>query len=231
MRRVLCLFALAAVGGGLAACALVSGINGFTEMGLDASATTVTKPADARPDSPSMTGTDDSPSEDDTNEEPPPVDDADDTGDAGDASDGAPGDESVADGPTGADVDAEPAPEDAGDAAPPPTDAGDGGSPLDAGDGGCSMPVIHANGLGQFFSDCVPLGTYNAAQAAKACAAAGAGACSPNTVLCGNADMECTTTANTCMCWTYAGTTAGRARASGAGVVCQCPTATDPLWN
>jgi hypothetical protein len=229
MRRVLSLLAFAAGGGGLAACALVSGINGFTEMGLDASATTVTKPPDANADAPSVTSTDDSSSQDDASEEPPSADDADDA--ASDAGDGAPGDESVADAPTGADADAQTGPEDASDAAPPPTDAGDGGSPLDAGDGGCSLPVVHANGLGQFFSDCVPLGTYNAAQAAKACAAAGAGACSPNTALCGNADMDCTTTANTCMCWTYAGSTAGRARASGAGPICQCPTATDPPWD
>jgi hypothetical protein len=220
LQRVLGGFAFAACGGGLAACALVSGLKNYEAVERDSGATTT---RDARADAPA-TSDDDSPADDaseDAMQDAPSTDDA--TVDApGDGADDAPGDDTGV-GEAGA--------ADAGDAQPT-VDASDGGGGApDASDGGCK-PVVHGNGLGQFYSDCAPLGTYNETEAAKACAAANQGACMANTALCGaGADMECTTSANTCLCWTYLGANAGRARVSGAGVICQCPVASDPLWN
>lgn len=45
-----------------------------------------------------------------------------------------------------------------------------GGAPATGGAGGCAA-VTHDTGLGQTWQDCVPSGTYNSSQAAKACAA------------------------------------------------------------
>jgi hypothetical protein len=45
---------------------------------------------------------------------------------------------------------------------------------------GCT-PITHDNGIGQTWQDCVPLGTYNDAQAMMACKASGAATCVPST--------------------------------------------------
>ena len=52
--------------------------------------------------------------------------------------------------------------------------SGSGGAPEK--DGGCAL-VTHDNGLGQTWQDCVPLGTYDQAQAMKACAVSGEKSC------------------------------------------------------
>jgi hypothetical protein len=216
MRRLLRLIAFAAGGAGLAACALVSSLNDFTAVTLDASGT-MTKPVDAHADAPAVTE-DDTGSDDASDAEPPPGDDGTPPGDDADAETDADSGVDATDG----------APADASDSEPP-VDANEGGAPPDASDSGCKA-VVHLNGLGQTYTDCTPLGTYNADEAAKACAAADAGACAENTILCANAPMECTS-GNPCLCWTYGGTTAGRARTSGAAAICQCPLAGDPFWN
>jgi hypothetical protein len=218
MRRLLWLIAFAATGAGLAACALVSSLNDFSAVTLDASII-VMNPVDARADAPAVPE-DDTGSDDATDAGPTPGDDGPPPGDDdADAEIDASAGDDATDG----------APSDANDSAPP-VDANDGGPPPDAGDGSACKAIVHFNGLGQTYTDCAPLGTYNADEAAKACAAADAGACTENTILCANAPMECTS-GNPCMCWTYGGTTAGRARASGAAAICQCPLATDPPWN
>jgi hypothetical protein len=50
------------------------------------------------------------------------------------------------------------------------------GGAQDVDSGGCAL-VAHSNGLGQSWQDCMPLGTYNEAQAMKACKAYGATRC------------------------------------------------------
>jgi hypothetical protein len=191
-------------------------LNDFSAVTLDAG-TSMTKPIDARADAPAVTE-DDTGSDDASDAGPPPGDDGTSPGDDADAETDASATDDATEG----------ASSDANDSGPP-VDANDGGPPPDASDSGCKA-LVHFNGLGQTYTDCAPLATYNADEAAKACAAADAGACAENTVLCVNAPMECTS-GNPCMCWTYGGTTAGRARVSGAAAICQCPLATDPLWN
>jgi len=59
-----------------------------------------------------------------------------------------------------------------------------GDARADAADGGCV--IVHSNGLGQSYDDCVPLRTYNMAQALAACAAH-----TKNTSLCAVTSMSC----------------------------------------
>lgn len=91
-----------------------------------------------------------------------------------------------------------------------------GGASGSTGTGGafdaCAL-VTHDNGIGQAWQDCVPLGTYDEAQAMKACKASGA----PNCRLSGcSADihsMVCGTDASGSSyyggCWGYASSSAG----------------------
>ena len=116
-----------------------------------------------------------------------------------------------------------------------PADAADGGPGLDGGsDGGCQL-YTHANGLGQTFVDCVPLDTYDTAEAAKACAAADAGTCVANSMVCFGATLECTPRgSDPCACWSYSGSTAGHV-ATTRGGFCggpnECPMASDTQWQ
>lgn len=57
--------------------------------------------------------------------------------------------------------------------------------------GGTVVPaaIIHDNGLGQTWQDCMPLGTYSEAQAMKACKASSAVRCEPST-RCGPTVLE-----------------------------------------
>jgi hypothetical protein len=93
-------------------------------------------------------------------------------------------------------------------------------------------PVTHSNGLGQTWTDCVPLGTYNAAQAMKACGAdvdAGGG-CYSIMRPCyseGVASVVCSVPSNLTYCWTYAGPYTGYVSAAANG----CPNGSDPTWN
>jgi hypothetical protein len=121
---------------------------------------------------------------------------------------------------------------DAGDAATGQTDAHtdspatgpcDGGSPL----------VVHSNGFGQTFSDCVPLSTYNVTQAFEACAAStgDAGACTvdPGGLSCSGGNVVCTVTSSTCACWRYDNRSGAIGSFSGA---CACISNSAPvLWN
>jgi hypothetical protein len=221
MRRAFRLFAFAASGGGVAACALVSGLTDYSLGAVDAG-TPVTKPPDAQGDAPAAA--DDGPSADDVTEDRVMFDDG---------SDGAPSDDADAetDGRPTEDVDAHEGGgvEDAEGGGPPP-DANDGGPPPDANDG--CVPVVHSNGVGQTYTDCVPLNTYGPDEAAKACAATNVGTCGQNTVLCiGGPTIECTLMAGTCTCWSYTGPTAGRVDTSKAGALCACPAPTDPMWH
>jgi hypothetical protein len=220
MRRLLRLIAFAAVGAGLAACALVSSLNDFTAVTLDASAS-MTKPVDAHADAPAVTE-DDTGSDDASDAEPPPSDDGTPAGDDAEAEADAP-ESDDADAAEVADVvDSE-----------PPIDASDGGPSPDASDGECTA-VLHSNGEGQSYTDCTPRGTYSLDQAAKACAAADAGTCATQSIICGINDtetVECATGAS-CTCWTYQTPNIGHARKTQlAGTICQCPLASDPFWN
>jgi hypothetical protein len=219
--------------GGASACAGLAGLTDFSDgPTVDASSPTKPKkdasvvPVEAGDD----TGSGDDELESSTGDAGDDASDASDDaleGSTGDAGDDA-GDGEV--------PDAESA--DAGEAGPvgvpeAGVDAGDGGgSPgSDAGDGGCT-PVVHSNGVGQPYTDCTPLNTYGATEAALACAAAvGAAACAPNATLCvGGSTVECTTT-GFCKCWGYSGANAGHVLSSIAGPLCACPAATDPAWH
>jgi len=120
---------------------------------------------------------------------------------------------------------------------------GTGGAPGSggvSGEGGAPAPdacalVTHNNGLGQTWQDCVPLGTYNEAQAMKACAASGAALCLPTTsaAACTIFDHEKVYgyDANGVLIarWGHAGSIAGYYAPIGAGL-CDAPTA-HPDWR
>ena len=211
MRPVFRLFAFSAAWGGLAACAAISGLKDYSagEGGTDPPLTKFNEAGSDSPASPTEAASDDT-----SGGEVPEGGDT----DAGDGSaklDGPPdaGDErgDASDGEASADAD-------------------DGGSSPDAHDGCAS--VSHSNGVGQHYTDCEPLKTYGAGEAAKACAAADAGACGANTTLCfGGPTIECTQAAATCMCWSYTGATAGHVLTSKAGAICACPATSDPSWQ
>jgi hypothetical protein len=92
-------------------------------------------------------------------------------------------------------------------------------------------PVTHANGVGQTWTDCAPLGTYNETEAMQACMAdsdAGGG-CYFVTRPCNNDGIEsavCSAPSLATFCWTYAGMFTGYA-APAPG----CPTSADPMWR
>jgi hypothetical protein len=150
----------------------------------------------------------------------------------GDASDGS-GDD-AADGAQGAgDADGATETDDGG-----PADAGEGaeggpGEEAGASDGGCRIPLLHMNGLGQNYFDCAPLMTYNETQAQKACASStgDASACTANTMACQFVGGETLVCSNSCECWAYSGSVAGRANNGGLGHLCSCPATIDPSWN
>jgi hypothetical protein len=150
------------------------------------------------------------------------------------------------------DADAGPAPEEAAapDSGP---DAGESGlsdsgrndsGPADAGpcDGG---PLVsHSNGVGQTWQDCVPLDTYNAAQALEACEAYAASvdaavtscALPPGTCASSSLFDSLKGDGTTPYVWTYDGQTiptgTGRvANALAATSTGGCPSAEDPAWH
>jgi hypothetical protein len=88
------------------------------------------------------------------------------------------------------------------------------------------LPVTHSNGLGQTWTDCVPLNTYNQTQAIEACVASTGNPISCAEFLCGSTtvpNVVCSSTS----CWAYLGSTQGRVSTSGQS----CPTLADPSWN
>lgn len=62
--------------------------------------------------------------------------------------------------------------------------------------------VLHSDGIGDSWSDCVPAGTHNAEQALRACESAHAGPC--QAIDCGG-DAGAEAVCNACACWTFAG--------------------------
>ncbi len=91
-------------------------------------------------------------------------------------------------------------------------------------------PATHNNQEGQTWTDCVPLGTYNEAQAMKACAAFAASvvplviSCTDSSCGSGAETVEAIGTGLTVF-WAYAGPSAGYMAAGG------CPTGSDPMWD
>ena len=104
---------------------------------------------------------------------------------------------------------------------------------------GASPGVMHSNGLGQQFSDCNPLGTYNYAQAMAAAVtwaqtfggpAPEQGTCGPNPAIVNAVTVQAP---NACAVWVYAGKSKGRVLLS-SNKTCTCPFATDSnpqFWN
>ena len=127
---------------------------------------------------------------------------------------------------------------DHGDAAADRGDAaadGDADSQCRDADSDCgSCMYVHANGVGQTFSDCTPLATYNTAQAIKACVAYTGNSLECRAATCGATSVVCSSEAATsCACWAFAGAAAGHVIDSGqAGALnCMCPGLTSPTWN
>jgi hypothetical protein len=95
---------------------------------------------------------------------------------------------------------------------------------------------VHANGLGQNFFDCTPLGTHNAAQAMEACVAYTGNSLQCREAMCGIgvATSVCSSEeATSCACWSFLGAGAGHVKDSlQAGALnCMCPGPTAPTWN
>ena len=112
--------------------------------------------------------------------------------------------------------------------------AGSGGA-LGTGGAACTS-ATHSNGLGQTWTDCVPLGTYDSAQALKACRASGASRCVDL-----GSDVGCGTTAmvlgsngsgiaNFVGQWGYAGSGVGLVGTSSCSAYCPCE-ASGKTWN
>lgn len=88
---------------------------------------------------------------------------------------------------------------------------GSGGTPGTGGDA-CVL-VAHTSGIGATWQDCVPRGTYNEAQATRACEASGAPECRATNCGVGNL-IVCGYNKNYVYgCWGYAGEFAGYAKA------------------
>jgi len=120
--------------------------------------------------------------------------------------------------------------------------AGTGGAPETGGvvgtggatviDAGCTL-ITHDNGLGQTWQDCVPLGTYNEAQATKACKVSGATTCTanPGNPTCNGANrIVCGSGSSFVGCWGYAGFVAGYVSRSGAPCLGPGSTSNHP-WD
>jgi hypothetical protein len=100
----------------------------------------------------------------------------------------------------------------------------DSSAPVEAEVDACT-PVLHSNGLGQSWTDCVPLGTYNEAQAKKACWAAVGPASAMS--LC-NVTPSCNEAVFYAVgIWSYAGATAGYV----SSMPVTCPTVSSPMWD
>jgi hypothetical protein len=105
---------------------------------------------------------------------------------------------------------------------------------------GCPGCVVHSNGVGDTFQDCVPSGTYNAMQALEACAAftgssadcmtescpSGGGGPGPGTI---PGQAVCGTRASVCDCWAFAGAETGVVQSSN-GKCKPCGNG-GPAWN
>jgi hypothetical protein len=92
--------------------------------------------------------------------------------------------------------------------------SGSGGVLGSGGSVACTL-VTHDNGLGQTWQDCIPRGTYNRAQATRACEASGASTClntfgcvTGEIIVCGYASPNDVPYG----CWQYAGGAVGYAK-------------------
>jgi hypothetical protein len=96
-------------------------------------------------------------------------------------------------------------------------------------DGGCAN--THSDGLGHFFYDCVPPGTFNLTQAFAACAAftGNMSQCNNDPIACSSGDQVCSSGAPMCACWRYNGNGSGHVLDTGA--TCQCFGSNSPTWN
>ena len=84
-------------------------------------------------------------------------------------------------------------------------------------DSECGPCLSHANGLGQNFFDCTPLGTHNAAQAMEACVAYTGNSLQCREATCGAATtpVVCSSEAATsCACWGFVGAGEGHVKDS-----------------
>jgi hypothetical protein len=216
-----CVAGAGTVGALSTACNAVSGIGDFGVGGAEAGGTiTMDGTSDGRVDSPQTPQ------------------------DAMASSDGGPNDGSSQ--PEATDGSSQPHPDagvDAGDARPDGNGGGPEGGPGDAGDAGTDAQeagtgpcdggtalVVHSNGLGDTFTDCTPLATFNLTQAFEACAAhtGDAGACSVDPITCSQGDQVCGTIASVCTCWRYNGNSSGR---YSQGSSCNCVGSASPQWN
>src|SRR5271155_3117350 len=95
-------------------------------------------------------------------------------------------------------------------------------------------PVTHSNGVGQTWTDCVPLGTYNETQAMKACAAVydgDAGTCIPMSSWCGANVVVSNVTGCGTQVWNYQSVDVSRDGRVNASCNDTCPQSTDAIWN
>ena len=101
----------------------------------------------------------------------------------------------------------------------------------------CMHTTMHANGLGQSWTDCTPAHTYDQAQASTACDYYPQSISSncATAFACGGGDGQaavCTIQSDNsgvpCACWTYQGPGTGHVRASNTD--CECASTSDPAW-
>jgi hypothetical protein len=88
---------------------------------------------------------------------------------------------------------------------------------------GCPECVVHSNGVGDIFQDCVASGTHNAVQALEACSAFTGDGADCKIELCAGGSggpgktlgqAVCGTQASVCDCWAYAGAEVGLVKSS-----------------
>jgi hypothetical protein len=87
---------------------------------------------------------------------------------------------------------------------------------------GSACQFKHSNGLGQFFFDCVALGTYDATQAAEAAAAWSSTGADTSSFPCGGTTCYARQTTQ-CAVWCYNGADAGKVALNSSNQSCLCP--------
>jgi hypothetical protein len=95
---------------------------------------------------------------------------------------------------------------------------------------GSACQTTHANGMGQSFYDCTPVGTWDATHASEACVAfTGSAAACTDTKCSGSTKAMCGTSGAGCACWVYAGKGPGTVAISAAA--CSCTGDSTSAWN
>jgi hypothetical protein len=96
-------------------------------------------------------------------------------------------------------------------------------------DGGACQ-IMHSNGVGQSFYDCVAAGTHNQTQATEACAAFTGDASQCHSMSCGSGSAVCSDgSGDACDCWIYSGDSAGRVKHNSVGS-CGCQSDSSTTW-